>query len=216
MNIEQLKAQVKAAQEANKAKIDNAVQIATLTATLKLEASELLFNSKVKLAVTTENTDKLQALVTECSGIIDSIPVTNNKTRTARVWAGSRRYAFGSQINLMYQLATGILYSCADHKQLLLAHTGLNLELLEQVNEAFGTPAYYSRNYNKLVESNVYSVENVVSTISVMQSELGVIVDSSLLTEDAFYSEFDKAQIVAETNKIKSDEAIAEAEEMEL
>jgi len=216
MNIEQLKAQVKAAQEANATKINNAVEIAKLTAMLKLESSETLFNSKVKLAVTTENTNKLQALVTECSGIVDSIPVTNTKTRTARVWAGSRRYAFGSQINLMYQLATGILYSCADHKQLLLAHTGLNLELLEQITEAFGTPAYYSRNYNKLVECNMYNVDNVLSAIAVMQSELGVTIDTDLLTTKTFSLEFGKAEVTAQTAKLKSDEAIAEAEEMEL
>lgn len=210
MNITQLKAKVKAAQKASSLKIAEAAQKATLEATLALESNKALFEAKVKLAVISQHTKKLQNLVDECSAIVDSTPITNPKTRSTRVWAGSRRFAFGTQINLMYQLATGILYSCADHKQLLLAHTGLDDELLEQFTNAFGTPAYYSRNFNALVEAKPYSIDDVLSTVAVMQSELGVIVDTSLLTAEEFSVEFGKAEITAQTNKLQADEAIAE------
>ena len=211
-SIKALQAKVKAAQKANAAKIVEAALTATLEATLVLESSPALFKSKVQLAVSSQNTDKLQDLVTECSAIVDSVPVTNTKTRSTRVWAGSRRFAFGTQINLMYQLATGIMYSCADHKQLLLAHTGLDSELLEQFTEAFGTPAYYSRNFNTLVEAKPYTMENVKSAVAVMQSTLGVVVDTSQLTLANFSLEFGKGEVTAQTNKLKADEAIAEAD----
>lgn len=212
MNITQLKAKVKAAQKENAMKIAGAAMKASLEATLKLEGSKALFDSKVKLAVVSQHTKTLQNLIDECSGIVDSVPVTNPKTRTVRVWSESRRFAFGTQINLMYQLAKGILYSCADHRQLLLAHTGLDYELLEQFTNAFGAPAYYSRNLNTLVEAKPYSIDDVLSTVAVMQSELGVIVDTSLLTVEEFSLEFSKAEITAETNKLKADEAISELE----
>lgn len=212
MNNTKLKAQVKAAQKANATKIATAAAKAGLEAALKLEGSEVLFNSKVKLAVISQNTKTLQGLVDDCSGIVESMPITNPKTRATREWAGSRRFAFGTQINLMYQLASGILYSCVEHKALLLAHTDLDSELLEQFVEAFGTPAYYSRNHNTLIEPKVYDVEKVIATVAVMQSELCVTVDTTLLTVEAFSLEFGKAEVKAQTDKLKADEAIEEAE----
>jgi hypothetical protein len=113
---------------------------------------------------------------------------------------------------MMYQLATGILYSCAEHKQLLLAHTGLTLELLEQMVEAFGTPTYYSRNFNTVVEAKPYSVERACATVDVMQSELAVTVNTGSLELAHFSLEFGKAEKTAHDNFKSAAEAIAEAD----
>ena len=212
MNITKLKAQVKAAQKANAKKISDAAEVACLQATLKLESSKELFESKVKLAVISQHTKTLQDLVDQCSALVDSVPIINPKTRATRVWAGKRRFTFGTQINLINQLASGILFSCAEHKQLLLAHTGLDAELIEQLVEAFGSPAYYSRNYNSLVEAVPYDIAAVNSTVAVMQSMLCVTVDTAQLTVANFSMEFGKGEISAHENKMKADEAIAEAD----
>ena len=212
MNITQLKAKVAAAQKANAAKVEKAALVSSLEAKLVLETSESLFNSKVVLAASSAQTKSLQATLDECAAIVDSVPVHNAKTRTNRVWSGSRRFAFGAQINLMYQIATGILYSCAEHKQLLLAHTGLDLELLEQVVESFGTPEYYSRNMNSIVKAQAYNVERATAAVEVMQSELDVIVDTSGLVLEQFSLEFGKAIKTAQDNKVSADTAIAEAD----
>ena len=212
MNVKQLQAKVKAAQAVNSKKIEEEAIKATLEATLKLESSKSLFNSKVKLAASGRNTKALQELITECETLVESMPIQNPKTRALRKWSGSRRFAFGTQVNLMYQLATGIVYSCAEHKALLLEHTGLNGELLEQMVEAFGIPSYYSRNHNILVEATPYDVDKAMATVSVMQSSLGVIIDTSLITGSNFSLEFGKAQVTAGIDKLKADEAIEEAE----
>lgn len=212
MNITQLKKAVATAQKANEKKIAQAALKASLEAKLKLAKSESLFNSQVVLATRSAQTEALQRTLDECAAIIDATPIHNAKTRTNRVWAGSRRFAFGAQVNLMYQIATGILYSCAEHKQLLLAHTGLDLELLEQIVEAFGTPEYYSRNMNTIVEARPYDVDRARAAVEVMQAELDVIVDTSALTEDQFSLEFGKAVKTAYDNKVQADEAIAEAD----
>lgn len=212
INIEQLKAEVKRVQEENAVRIREAAEVARLQATLKLEGSEDLFKAKVKLAANGEQTLKLQKLVDECAGIVASVPVYNAKTRTNRVWAGSHKYNYGTQVDLMYQLATGILYACAEHKQLLLAHTGLNLELLEQFVKSFGTPTYYSRNYHTIVEEKPYQIDMVKSTVEVMQSELGVVVDTSALTLNNFEAEFVRAYSTATQAYEQAKEAIAEAD----
>jgi hypothetical protein len=212
MNIEELKAKVAAVQADNAAKIREAAEVARLEATLKLEGSEALFAAKVKLTANGQQTAKLQKLVDECAEIVASVPVYNQKTRTNRVWAGSHKYNYGSQIDLMYQLATGILYSCQEHKQLLLAHTGLDLELLEQMVKAFGTPTYYSRNYHTIVESKPYNYAMAKSTVDVMQSSLGVVVDTAELTEANFEYEFLRAEDTAHNNFEQAKEAIAEAD----
>ena len=210
-SLKALQAKVKAAQKANAAKIVEAALEASLKATLKLESSEVLFKSKVKLAIVSQHTKTLQDLVNECSAIVDTMPVHNKNTGTDRKWSSVYRFAFGSQINLMYQLAAGIMYSCAEHKQLLLAHTKLNSELLEQFVEAFGAPAYYSRNVNKIIEAKPYTIDDVIATVNVMQSELGVVVDTKLLTTEEFSLEFGKGEITAQTNLLAAEEAIAKA-----
>ena len=212
MNIEQLKAQVKAVSEANAEKIRVAAEVARLEATLKLESSEALFTSKVRIAANGAQTAALQRMVDECAAIVSSVPVHNPKTRTNRKWNGAHRYGYGTQIDLMYQLATGILYACADHKPLLLAHSGLDLEVIEQVVESFGAPTYYSRNYNTVVEAKPYCLDLVKATVDVMQSELGVVVDTAKLTADQFEYEFLRAENTAATNLKQAEEAIAGAD----
>ena len=212
VNIEQLRAQVERLQAENLAKVREAAEIARLEATLMLESSEDLFNAKVKLAANGQQTAQLQKLVDECAQIVASVPVYNSKTRTNRQWAGSHKYNYGTQIDLMYQLATGILYACAEHKQLLLAHTGLDLELLEQMVKAFGTPTYYSRNYHSVVEEKPYDLAMVKSTVQVMQSTLGVVIDTTSINSTVFENEFKSARVTASLQYDQSSEAIAEAD----
>lgn len=211
MNLEELKAKVAAQVAANNERVRMAAEVARLEATLKLESSETLFNAKVKLAASGQQTARLQQLIDECTAIVATVPVYNSKTRTNRVWAGSHRYTFGTQIDMMYQLATGILYACQEHKQLLLAHTGLSMELIERFVESFGTPSYYSRVHNVIVESKPYSVDMVKSTVAVMQSEIGVVVDDSALTEQNFEVEFVRSNVTAHNNMAQAEQAIAEA-----
>lgn len=212
MNIEQLRAQVEATVKANMERVREAAEVARLEATLKLEGSEELFQARVRLQANSDATTKLQKLVDECAGIVASVPVHNPKTRTNRVWAGSHKYNYGTQVDLMYNLASGILYACAEHKQLLLAHTGLDLEVCQQLVEAFGTPTYYSRNYNTIVESKPYDVDSVKATLAVMQSQLGVVIDEAKVTHDNFKLDFIRAETTAHNNYNSAQEAINEAD----
>lgn len=212
INIEQLRAQVEQMKTENLAKVREAAEVARLQATLKLESSPELFQSKVQLAASAQQTEQLQKLVDECAEIVASVPVHDPRTRTNRVWAAGHRYNYGTQVDLMYQLATGILYSCQEHKQLLLTHTGLNNELVAKLVESFGSPSYYSRNYHTVVEAKPANPDAVKAVINVMQSELGVVIDTTQVTPNNFELEFVRAEVKAQDTFKLANEAIEEAD----
>lgn len=206
--IEELEVQVAAAQSANAINIANAAKIVKLKAKLALESSESLFNAKVDLAVISGNTETLKSMVNACIAIVENNPVHNKNTRKNRVWAGQKRFEFGNQVNLMFQIASGIVYSCAEHKALMLAYTELGMEMLEQFVNAFGSTAYYSTKEHELIEAVPYVIEEVHSTIAVMQSAMNVVVDTSLLTLSKFSIVFGKGQSKALKDLAKAQKAI--------
>jgi hypothetical protein len=212
MNIQELQAKVDALKVANTEVVRERVEIARLTATIALEESPVLLEARVKLAAKDEQTQILQRIVDECEGIISTVPIHNPKTRSDRKWAGNHRFAYGTQIDLLYQLATGILYSCQEHKQLLMAHTNANPELLEQFLDAFGTPAYYSRNHHVIMDATPFDIDALHSTLQMLQSSFGVIIDTSRVTEGALVKEFNKAEATANANYTSAVEAIESAD----
>ena len=212
VNIEELKAKVQKAQEENTVKIAEAAEIAQLQATLNLENSESLFKSKVALQASGRQTAKLQTLINDCMGIISTVPIHNVKTRTARAWTESHRYSFGTQVDLMYQLASGILFACAEHKALLIEHTGLGLEIVEEMVTAFGSPKYYSRNFHTIVQEKPFHIERINTVMEVMQSELGVVINTEALTAINLKLDFVNGETQAEQEFSKAVEAINEAD----
>jgi hypothetical protein len=212
LNLEELKAKVAKLTAANLVKIKETAEMAKLEAIIKLESSESLLNAKARLMVSGEATKQLETLIAECSAIIVSMPVHNTKTRENRKWNGSHRYGFGNQVDALFELATGIMYSCQEHKELLLSHTRLNMELLTQMVEAFGNPSYYSRNNNVVVEAKAADVVELNTIIQVLQSELGLTIDTSKLTANNFELESVKAEIKAAKENEDAQEAIEEAD----
>jgi hypothetical protein len=211
MNIEQLKAEVTRVQLEQAEKVREAAEIARLQATLRLETNPALFDARVKLATAAAQTAKLQDLVNECAAIIASVPIFNTKARENRRWSGSHRYGYGTQLDLMYQLCTGILYACAEHKQVLLLHTKLDMETIEQFVKSMGAPSYYSRNDHAVVEEKSPNLSMIHATLQVLQSQLGVTIDVSEITQEALQLEFVRASNTAYKQHQQAMEAIAEA-----
>lgn len=212
MNIQELQAKVDALKASNEVVIRERAEVARLEATLKLENNPVLMKARVHLALKEEQTRKLQNLVDECAGIITSVPIHNPKTRTDRKWSGNHRFNYGTQIDLIYQLATGILYSCQEHKQLLLAHVPISLEALEQFVDAFGTPAYYSRNHHVVVKAKPANLEALQEIVAVLQSELDTIIDTADLTPENLELEFVRGETTALQDYEAAVEAISQAD----
>lgn len=212
MNIEALKAQVEAAKEAAKQKVAESVEIATLKAQLELETSPALLEAKAKLAMKQANTDKLADLIKVCEVMVSQLPIYSERMRDNRKWSGSHRYGYGNQIDLVFQLCTGITYSVEQHKTQMLAHTGLSQELLDSVLKGFGSPAYYSRNNNVVVDEVPYDLDMLHGALDVLQSELGINIDTSELTPEKLQLEFLRGANNANQQFNQAQEAIAEAD----
>jgi hypothetical protein len=212
INVEELRKQAKELVESNLVKIKEAAEIGKLTAMIALNSNSTLLDAKAKLMITEEDTKKLGNLINECSEIISSTPVINKKTRSNRKWAGQHRYGFGNQIDQMYEIATGLIYSCQEHKDILLAHTGLNIELLTQFVEAFGNPTYYSVNNNVVIPEVPANLAEVKSTLLMLQVELDVIINTSKLTANNLELESVTAETKASKDFALSEEAINEAD----
>lgn len=214
--IEELKAKLAKEKAKNAVLIQEAAEIATLEANLVLESSEALFNAKVKLAANQHINDKLEELIAQCSGIIDNTPVMDKSKRSLRRWNGNKRYAFATPINLMHELATGILFSIEEHRRLMLAHTGLTVNLLEAVVEGFGSTPYYNVTINDIVEARPYDCDKAIAALNVLQNKLGIAVDiQALVRPETFSMEFGKAEAKSAKDKELATAAIEEANKQE-
>jgi hypothetical protein len=212
LNLVELRKKAAKLAKDNMVKIKEAAEIAKLQAMIKLESNESLLTAKAKLMVSGENSKKLQDMINECTAIINSMPVYNDKSRENRKWAGKHKYGFGSQVDAMFEIATGIIYSCKTHKDLLLIHTGLNLEMLSQLVDAFGNPTYYNRNNNVVVEEVPANIVELNTIMQVLQSEMQITIDCSKLTDKVFQVENIKAELRAHVENEEAQEAIEEAD----
>lgn len=212
VNLEELRKQVAEKAEANAKIIAEKAEIAKLQATLALQNNETLINAKVNLLNVSQDSQKLENLIAECTQIITDTPIADRKSRQNRKWAGKHRYGYGNQVDLVYQLCTGIMYSTQEHKDLLLAHTKLDMQLITDLVESFGNPAYYSTNNNVLVEEVPVDLNKLLQSYSVIQTELDVIVNTSKLNESNVKAEYTNARLKAETDQLLAQEAIAEAD----
>jgi hypothetical protein len=212
MTIKELEAKVAALKEENNQKFQEKVTIARLKAQIELEGNETLLDAKAQQALRNEQTEKLREIVQVCAAIPSEFPIAKKRSSDVRTWMGKNRYGFNSQVDLMYQLVSGILYSCQEHKDMMFTHTGLNAELVEQTVAAFGIPSYYNYNTNMIVEETPYNVDAVHSMLGILQSELGVVIDTSQITEKKFADQFEAARKAAVDNYEAAQKAIAEAD----
>lgn len=209
-----LKAKARKAAMTNKKEIETAAEVARLESIIQQANDPAIFEAKVAAAARQANTDELNKHLIKCAAIVDAVPVYNSKTRTNRVWHPSRKF-YGTQIDMMYQLASGIMFSCEEHRQLMLNSTGLNQDVIEEFVEAFGSPTYYSRNNNVIVDEQPYNLDRIKSSVALMQATLGVTVDTTKLTEEFIDKDFQNAKAKAVIAYEKAQEAISEVD-MEL
>lgn len=210
--IEEMKKEVQALVEANKAKLQEKIERNKLEALIKLESNETLLEAKAKLQLAAENTDKLQSLIEQCKFVIQDMPIINNKTRENRIWQGNHRYIYGQQVDSIYELCTGIMYSCPEHKELMLAATGLSMSEINSLIESFGNPAYFSNVQTKYIESVPASLDNMLVALGVIQSTLGTTVNTNKVTEQTIELEFVRAENLAREQEQSAKDAMKDLE----
>lgn len=197
VNMQDLQAKLDAA----KAKAKAEAQQSIISARIALLDDQTYLNTLASIEVTTIKTDTINNMIKACEQVCTEVPVYNKSTRQERKWAGRYNFEFGNDIQLLYRLATGIMYSVTEHKQLMLAVTSLDLVAIESFVQSMGSPAYYSTQYNTVVESVPYNSSLAKAYATVLGAQLGLVLDTSTLSEDRFDKYFRKEQQRAELLK---------------
>lgn len=209
MTLEELRAQATKAAEEAKAKVAENLERIKLTTIINSANNTALVDAKVKVLLIEETTIKLKELDFACEHIVASMPILSSKTRENRKWNPSKQYGMGNHIALLTGLLSGIQYSANDHKQQMLAVTGLSEDVIEQTLEAFGSTAYYSVNYSEIVPEVPYNLPKLLDLIAIIEDTLAVVIDKTLLTEKGLSSRFSLA--LARAEKAEAEDELTEA-----
>lgn len=202
--LQALRDQAKTKVETTVAAIRQTAEVARLQSIISGNLGQAMANQ----AITEQTSNKLTSLLDECAGIVASMPIYSKATREQRKFNASKVYGFGNQLSNLLALLSGIQYAASEHKALLLAHTGLSEDLIEQTLEAFGRPAYYSSNYSIVVEEQPFDAPKALDCLKLIEAALDVELDKSKVTPATFKTQFEVARIKAETAQAASELAV--------
>lgn len=206
--LAELRAKAQEALARGKEQADIMVEASKLNTVIKLNSDDMVV-ARVQARLKDEASDKLAVLDTACAEIIASMPVYSARTKENRKWNPSRQYGMGSQIATLTGLLSGIQYSASEHKAQMLALTGLSENLIEDTLAAFGNTAYYSSNYNVVVDEAAYNEAALTTLLLMVEDALDITLDKTLLTSDALHNRFTIARLRAEKSKADVDSALA-------
>lgn len=159
-------------------------------------------NALTKASMVKSTTDTLNAVINNCKGIIESMPIFNRTTGENRKWSTNRTVGYGNHIELLTNLLNGIQYSTAEHKQFMLELSGLDSDLIERTLQAFGNPAYYSINNDIVVEAQPYNYNELMECIALIEDKLGVVLNTTDLTEKRMSQRFLLAEVRAKQAQV--------------
>jgi hypothetical protein len=194
---EQAKATLKLAV---KAKIDAAKE----EAMIKLYSNEDFQNAMVKQAMREETTDLINNLNSQCEQIVLDIEVYSKALRKARTWNPSRVYGYGHTLSTLFGVLSGIQYSVAEHKTSMLIATGFSEDAVERTLTALGQLPYYSTKNSVLVEGTPTNVPELLECLTLLEYQMGVKVDTALVTTKIADRLFYVAQVKAEATEAET------------
>lgn len=198
----QAKAATKAAQIAAQAK--EAAKKAVLEATISLYESETYQNALTTEAKKELVINSLERKIETCKQVIVQTPVHDKVTRQDKQWNGRPTYGLGKDIELLHTLASGILYATTQHKTLMLEAAPVNPNTMELFLTALGTVAYYSPKRNAIIPAVPYNAEVAVQAATLLGAQLGLVLDTSLLTKETMSERFNKARLRAEEQEAEA------------
>ena len=210
--LEQLKAALATRTTEVAAQESEAAEVLRLTAKLARLNDPMASKARVATSITKATTDKLTSLMLGCEEIVNSNPIYSARTRENRKWRPSRVQGLGTQVALLTGLLSGIMYSAADHKMLMLDLVKLPEDVIEATLEAFGSPAYFSTNYNTIIEELPANVDAIKSNIELINDLLDIQIDTSRITQRTFDVRFEVARLRAQRDSLDASnvEAIAD------
>lgn len=218
VTLEELKAQAAKMAEEAAAKVAESnerlayeIDIIKAQNQIDMANNELVRLTSAKNRISAETTKKLADMNLQCQTIVSDIPIYSAKTRENRKWNPSRQYGYNNHIAELSGILSGIQYAAAEHKAHLLAITKLDADLIESTLQAFGSPAYYSRNYSTVVPETPADVATLKANLALIEYRLGLNLQLNDLTEKSVEDKFRTARVKAEHTEASSKLALDQA-----
>lgn len=178
-------------------------------AELALLNNEAFQNALVAQGIRQNTMDTLSSLDGQCEAIVSNMEIYSKTLRKARTWNPSKRYGYGNSIAELLGLLSGIQYSVQEHAQQMLAVTGLTSDLIERTLNAAGNTSYYSVNNGVVVEGTRMSVGEFRECLQLLEFQLGIELDKSLVTQANADRLFEIAQVKAEGKEAEARTALS-------
>lgn len=192
VDLEKLRAELAIATAASNEQLTNMTEARRITAQIELVKDPKMQEARVSAEIDRINTQQLDDIILKAGIIVDSKPVMDTRRRENRKFSPSRFFGLGAQIDKVYQVLTGVLYSTDAHKPELLTLTNLDTNLIETTVEAFGTPrSYYNGTERPEVPANVSKLRPNLALIS---TKMGLTLDLSNITSTRMNAIFAQAQ----------------------
>lgn len=157
-------------------------------------------------------TDRLTTLDSLCERVTTEMPIFNSRTRENRKWRPSKVYNLGKHVELITGLCSGIQYSAAEHKVQMLAGTGISADLVDDVVNSMGSPAYYNKNYDIVMDEKPYNFDKLNRSLKLIANKLDLDADFSMFTEDTMKARFEAARVNADSAQATAQEELAKTE----
>lgn len=177
-------------------------QIASLQARMTMMDSPAYQQGLVSEAMLDQKHTAIQTLIRQCEQVVATTPIRDIKTRQDKKWNGRPTFGLGKDVELLHQLATGLQYSADTHKQIMHPLTGLNLNTVERFLASLGSAPYYNASLGHIIPTTPYDINAAVESATLLGAQLGMVLDTSLLTESHMANRFEKAFVKAQKDEL--------------
>ena len=195
-----------------KAKVAAQIQAKRDEAEMKLLDNEAFQNALVAQGIRQNTMDTLSSLDGQCEAIVSNMEIYSKSLRKARTWNPGKRYGYGNSIAELLGLLSGIQYSVQEHAHQMLAVTGLTSDLIERTLVAAGNTSYYSVNNGVVVEGTRMKVAEFLECLQLLEYQLGIELDKTLVTQAVTDRLFEVAQVKAEGKEAEARTALSMAD----
>ena len=209
--IEQLRAQLEQAKATYAVRVNENAEVTRVKGQIALMNNEKAINLASAIITRNHSTAKLEELEALCKTVVESMPIFSKATKENRKWQPSARYRFGNQMAILTRLASGIQYAATEHKQQMLAVTGLDADTVELLNEALGSLPYYSRNNMVVVDGLPTNVELLKQLIDVVNLKYNINIDTTMISQAVVNQEHTLALVRAKGQMEADLETLAKA-----
>lgn len=171
------------------------------------QPENVLERVEVSLYLANNTAAKLNELENACKTVVESMPIYSKRMKENRKWNPSRRYGHGTAFAQLAGIISGIQFSAAEHKAVMLQDTGLSEAFVEQFHDALGQLPYYSEKLDVIDTGRPMDVEKLRGLVMLFERQYNISLDVQLAqsTVDRIYA---GALAIAEANKADTERTV--------